>query len=173
MCTINHSTANSSPKYYNTLRRLLISKIPTLGFYSCEIENNFSTLHDEILVQRICTLIIIPTNLNILKSNRDTIFTAHLNVNYDKNKQYVTSKDIIFDDANMQIDNEIVLCKMSDNLKIDMTLYIKISNGSEHALWSHFIVSHDVENNGITIEGPNVPYLNYALQSALELYVGA
>ena len=55
--------ANSTPSYANTLRRLIVNRVPTLAMEDIEIRTNNSTLYDEVLAHRL-GLIPLKTDLS-------------------------------------------------------------------------------------------------------------
>jgi len=130
----------------NTLRRIILSEVPTMAMDDIIIYENSSVLHDEILALRL-GLIPLKTDLDsynlpekcICKSDLGcsrcrTILT--LNVEADSGTRTVYSGDLIPEDPRAKpVSDKIPIVKLASGQKIRLEAYAKLGRGKDHAKW--------------------------------------
>ena len=142
--------------FLNTLRRIMISEIPSLAIDKVHIETNTSCFHDEFLVHRIGLLPIISEKdiLSIPKQEECNCYSGCPQCNFE----FLLEKENMEDSllgvyssdfipiANMQTsfklvsyptsEKGILLCKLAKGEKIKLTCTAVKGTGKEHAKWS-------------------------------------
>jgi DNA-directed RNA polymerase II subunit RPB3 len=147
----------------NSLRRIIISEVPTIAIDLVYIESNTSSLHDEFIVHRLSLLPLFSENINEIKYSRDcecenycsfcsSVF--ELNVTAKEGIKYVFSTDLIeisnrfylSKNENFPIhssslfksysDPKIIIAKLNKGQRIKLTCVAKKGIGKMHAKWS-------------------------------------
>jgi len=172
---IRFTLKNSSISMANTLRRIMISEIPTLSIDKVYFEKNDSNMPDEVVAHRL-GLIPLRFNPRILKQSADcdcelecpncTVrYTCNLTCN--ENEYEVTSDDILLDpnwNQSSQIDQSPVkynirghyfpvsILKLYRGESLLLKADAKIGIAREHAKWSPVSVAtynFSSQNDGI------------------------
>lgn len=116
--SINSSLANS-------LRRIMISKIPSIVINNVCIKENDSVLDDDIIAHRLGQ---IP--LKKIELSDNTEYTAEIDI---IGPVTVYSRDIIFSDGIMSVDPDIILIKLKKDERLKFHGYTREGIGEEHA----------------------------------------
>lgn len=146
---------NADLAFANSLRRVIISEVPTMAIDMVQVIENTSPLFDEFVVHRIGLVPLISEDIDKYefplkcncKSGCDRCQVNFvLSVNCDENCKdetlEVTSNDIILKNQDCRVkpvvygNNPIVLTKLKKGQSINMTLTAKKGIGKTHAKWS-------------------------------------
>jgi len=152
---------NSDPSFANSLRRTIISDIPTLAIDLVEFENNSSVLSDEFLAHRLGLIPLTSKKVNEFVDSRLCTNCANychlcgaefrLDATCDtKETMLVTSQANLFaqDDEVKPVDqkestvdgsfegNGILIVKLRKNQQLKLRAIAKKGIGKEHAKWS-------------------------------------
>lgn len=130
----------------NTLRRIILSEVPTMAIDDIIIYENSSVLHDEMLALRL-GLIPLKTDLDSynlpekcscksdLGCSRCRVILT-LNVEADNGVRTVYSGDLIPEDPRViPVSDKIPIVKLAIGQKIRLEAYAKLGRGREHAKW--------------------------------------
>ena len=130
----------------NTLRRIILSEVPTMAIDDVIIYENSSVLHDEILALRL-GLIPLKTDLDSynlpekceckseLGCNRCRVILT-LDVKADKGVRTVYSGDLVSEDPNVvPVSDKIPIIKLVAGQRIRLEAYAKLGRGKDHAKW--------------------------------------
>lgn len=124
--------------YINTLRRVIMSKVPVLAITSINIYENDSPIVDEILAHRLGLLPIKTDVKTYSKGNKAKFF---LEVN---GPCTVYSKDIKSVDPKVEIVNKNVpLTKLRNNDKLKLEMEAVMDSGATHARYQPCFVSYN------------------------------
>lgn len=138
--TINFTLTNSSIAFANSLRRVLLSEIPSLAIDIVDLEKNYTMIPDEMIVHR---LAMIPLKSSITLLNKtECSCTSHceecavegsLDV-YNKSPTtlYVTAKDINFKIPAVCA-SEAMIIKLGENQSIKCRVIAKKGIGLDHS----------------------------------------
>lgn len=130
----------------NTLRRIILSEVPTMAMDDIIVYENSSVLHDEMLALRL-GLIPLKTDLDSYNlpekcscksdlgcSRCRAILT--LNVEADNGLRTVYSGDLIPEDPRVvPVSDKIPIVKLAAGQKIRLEAYAKLGRGRKHAKW--------------------------------------
>jgi DNA-directed RNA polymerase subunit D len=130
----------------NTLRRIILSEVPTMAIDDVMIYENSSVLHDEILALRL-GLIPLKTDLDSYnlpekcscKSNLGcplcrVILT--LDVEAKEGVRTVYSGDLISENPNVApVSDKIPIVKLAAGQRVRLEAYAKLGRGRDHAKW--------------------------------------
>ena len=151
--SIQFTLTNVDISIANSLRRVMIGEIPTLAIELVTFEDNTSLMNDEIISQRLGLIPLYSKNCD-----KDYVFywectcdtgecdkcsiTFTLDVECKTEKQMkVTSRDLISSKPLIQpfhgydINDEIVICKLSHNQKIKLRCIARKGIGNDHSKW--------------------------------------
>eukprot|EP01098_Paradermamoeba_levis_P009778 TRINITY_DN4094_c0_g1_i1.p1 TRINITY_DN4094_c0_g1~~TRINITY_DN4094_c0_g1_i1.p1 ORF type:complete len:307 (-),score=58.64 TRINITY_DN4094_c0_g1_i1:240-1160(-) len=149
----------------NSLRRVMISEVPTMAIDLVEIENNTTVLHDEFIAHRLGLIPLTSANVDSFNYPRDCTCTDHcpscsvefsLDVSYTSNKEHsdktmdVTSNHLNSADPHVvpvdsdpmghpsdeQRDTGILIVKLRAGQELKIRAIAKKGVGKEHAKWS-------------------------------------
>ncbi len=130
---------NASSTVCNSLRRIMISDVPTFAIEIVSILKNDSVLLDDLLAHR---LGLIPVKI-IDKVNFDSSkHVIKLNVSYDKNLADINnihtiySSELDYDKSIMYIDPNIIVVMLLKDQKIELDALLREGTGYEHSKWS-------------------------------------
>jgi len=134
------------PALANTIRRIILSEVPTMAIDEIIMIENSSILHDEILALR---LGLIP-----LKSDLDSYnlpeecscqsefgcnlcrATLTLDVQADEDVKTVYSGDLIPDDPGIcPVSEQIPIVKLAPGQRVRLEAYARLGKGKDHAKW--------------------------------------
>lgn len=133
--------------FVNSLRRSIISRVPTLAIEDIEFKNNSSALFDEVLAHRIG---LVPLKTDLASYNfRDkcscngagcslceVTFTMK-----EKGPQTVKASQMVSSDpAVVPSIGDLPLVKLLDNQELEFTAKAILGTGKEHAKWSPGLV---------------------------------
>lgn len=129
----------------NSLRRIMISNIPTIAIDVIKVKENNGILPDEILAHR---LGLIP----IKRKNKYTT-TGRLTLNVENEDDEVItiySGSLICDNDDIEIiDKEIIITKLDKGHKIDLIAEIVEGTGYLHAKWNPTCgLAYKIDENG-------------------------
>ena len=146
---------NVDVSFANSLRRVIISEVPTMSIDMVEVIENTSPLFDDFVVHRIGLVPLVSEDIDSYEfplkcscpegcSRCQVLFD--LSVKCDENckedTMEVTSNDIIPKDKDCKVkpvdygNNPIILTKLKKGQSINMTLTAKKGMGKTHAKWS-------------------------------------
>lgn len=112
--------------YANSLRRAMISDVPTLAIDNVNIEINESNLHDEMLCHRL-SLVVLDS------SDCSKEFEIFLDIICHDDNLDVTS-DLLKSDLNIM--KGILIVKLHKGERIKLSAIARKGTGREHAKWS-------------------------------------
>jgi DNA-directed RNA polymerase subunit D len=112
----------------NSLRRIMISKIPSIVIYSVCITENDSSMSDEMIAHRLGQ---IP--LKKLDDSENTEYTMSLS---EIGPKTIYSRDIVFSNGIKVVDPNIILIKLDKGVILKFNGFTKEGNGEEHAKYS-------------------------------------
>lgn len=132
---------NTSISFANSLRRILLSEVPTIAIDIVQVHQNNSVLPDDLLVHR---LGLIPMQLkedNLLHSYECDCdsFCEKCSINIQLN---VTGGEVysnafkVESQMNLHIENDILICKLARNQKIELTAIARKNIGKFHSKYS-------------------------------------
>lgn len=130
----------------NTLRRIIISEVPTMAIDDIIIYENSSILHDEMLALRLA-LIPLKTDLDSynlpekcdcksdLGCSRCRVILT-LDVEAEGGARIVYSGDLVSEDPNIiPVSDKIPIIKLVPGQRIRLEAYAKLGRGRDHAKW--------------------------------------
>lgn len=161
--SITFVLSNTDTSIANSLRRVIISEVPTMAIDLVEIENNSSVLHDEFLAHRLGLIPLRSSTVDYFNYSRDCTCTDQchkcsvlftLNVKCSEEQ----TKDVTSDDLQLQLqhdmdqsqehsisqvvpvhrnsDSKIIIVKLRKNQELKLTAIAKKGVGKEHSKWS-------------------------------------
>lgn len=145
--TLEFDLINCHPSIANTLRRILISKVPTMAISDVSVYENTTVFPDEYIAHR---LGLIPLDVNPEHFEFFTNEEAYNNVlhfklnkiNTEKEVINITSNDIEFvpiegqEHFPVKFKEDVIICKISPGKQLEMTFKAKKGTGEQHAKWS-------------------------------------
>lgn len=153
---------DTDASFANSLRRTIISDVPTLAIDLVEFENNTSVLSDEFLAHRLGLIPLVSKRVNDFVDNRECMncnnfcnlcsaeFRLHVTCTANKTLD-VTSEDLFpqdntvtpvdysTEDRVVQDDDEkegVLIVKLRKNQELKLRAIAKKGVGKEHAKWS-------------------------------------
>nr|UXY87924.1 DNA-directed RNA polymerase II [Cryptomonas curvata] len=175
----------------NSIRRIMISEVPTIAIDTVFMEYNTSDLHDEFIVHRLGLLPLFSENVNEMKFSRECECNNYcllcssvfeLNVIAIKGIKYVFSTDLkcvsnvdhlskhkIFPVHDSSLfknysDSKILLMKLNQGQGIKLTCVAKKGIGKMHAKWSPVSAIKVKMEPFLKI---NLPELNFSLNDSV------
>jgi len=130
----------------NTLRRIILSEVPTMAIDDVIIYENSSVLHDEMLALRL-GLIPLKTDLDSYNLPEKCSCKSDLgcplcrailtlDVKANKGTRIIYSGDLIPDNPNVApINDRIPIVKLAAGQRIRLEAYAKLGRGKVHAKW--------------------------------------
>lgn len=124
---------NGDPRVANELRKIILSKIPTISIEYVIIEKNTTNLNDEIIAHRLGLLPLIVEG-SALPEQVEFILDIR-----DRN---ATSKDLICSNDNVKIvgyndpSTEILIVPLEQNQELILRCKTRIGFATDHAKWS-------------------------------------
>ncbi|MBU0471490.1 MAG: DNA-directed RNA polymerase subunit D [Nanoarchaeota archaeon] len=135
---INHS-------YVNTIRRLILSEVPTLAIEDVEFKKNHSILYDEIVAHRL-GLVPLKTDLKSADEKTEVQFTLKT-----KGPGYVYASDLKSKDTKCKpVHPKMPIVKLLEKQELQLVATAKLGNGKQHMKWSPGAVYYTQEST-ITI----------------------
>lgn len=149
--TIEFRLKDADLSFANSLRRVIISEVPTMAIDMVEVEENTSPLFDEFIVHRLGLVPLVSEDIDNYQFPLDCICKEGCNkckvdlkikVKCEEDDiRDVTSDDIISMDENCKVKpvkyaEPIVIAKLKKGQSILMNLTAKKGIGKEHAKWS-------------------------------------
>lgn len=153
--TMEFILKNVDLAFANSLRRVIISEVPTMAVDMVQVIENTSPLFDDFVVHRIGLVPLVsedidnyrfPLNCDCKngceKCQVDFILSVKCDENCKDDTLEVTSNDIVRKNQECRVkpvdydNNPIVLTKLKKGQSINMTLTAKKGNGKIHAKWS-------------------------------------
>lgn len=156
--TLNFELINVDVSIANSLRRILLSEIPTMAFHTITIKKYETVMPEEIFCHRLGLVPILadPIKYNFKTGESDEtntlIFTLKVNADEDMT---VYSHDIIhqpFGDEIITVQRDIPLIKLCKGQYIDIELQAEKNIGKEHAKWSAVSLASYRMMNVITVQ---------------------
>lgn len=152
--SIEFQLKNVDLSFANTLRRIIISEVPTMAIDMVQVSENTSPLFDEFIVHRLGLIPLksddidkyyFPLNCSCKEGCDKCKVDFDLKVNCDENCKGDTL-DVTAEDINpkkkeikvvpVKYDDPIVITKLKKGQSINMTLTAKKGIGKMHAKWS-------------------------------------
>lgn len=131
--------------YANTLRRLMMSEVPTMAIEEVEFKKNSSILYDEIIAHRL-GLVPLKTDLKSMDDKSEIQFTLKA-----KGPGYVYASDLKSKDAKCKpVFSKTPIAKLLDKQELQLIATAKLGKGKNHVKWSPGTV-HFVQEPTITI----------------------
>ncbi|MFH1589110.1 MAG: DNA-directed RNA polymerase subunit D [archaeon] len=124
--------------YANTIRRLMMSEVPTMAIEDVEFKKNNSILYDEMVSLRL-GLLPLKTDLKSIDEKSEIQFTLKA-----KGAGYVYASELKSDDAKCKpVFPKTPILKLLDKQEVQLVATAKMGTGKEHMKWSpctvHFI----------------------------------
>ncbi|NQU98081.1 DNA-directed RNA polymerase subunit D [Candidatus Woesearchaeota archaeon] len=117
--------------YANTLRRLMMSEVPTLAIEDVEFKKNNSILYDEMVAHRLGLL---PLKTPIKGVDEKTAIQFTLKA---KGPGYVYASDLKSKDAKCKpVYPKTPIVKLLEKQEIQLMATAKLGNGNQHMKWS-------------------------------------
>ncbi|MEK6973047.1 MAG: DNA-directed RNA polymerase subunit D [archaeon] len=128
---------DTTPTFMNTIRRAIMSHVPTLSVENVSIYRNDSVLFDELLANRLC-LIPIKTNLKEY-GEKDT-----LKLTLEKEGPCIVySSDIESQDLKAEVAfKNIPITKLSEGQIIKLEMTAILGTGKEHVKWQPALIAY-------------------------------
>ncbi len=135
-----------NPAFANTLRRVILSEVPTMAIDEVMIIENSSVLHDEILTLRL-GLIPLKTDLDGYNLPEEcecksefgcNLCRVILTLDVEAKDEVVTvySGDIVSEDPNiMPVSDKVPIVKLAPGQKVKLEAYARLGRGKVHAKW--------------------------------------
>lgn len=140
---VAHFTLNdATPAFANSLRRAMISEVPTLAIENVRIYDNTSVLFDEMLAHRL-GLIPLRTNLTTHVPMSECacqgmgcpVCTATYTLSVE-GPRMVYSRDLVpADPESVPADENVPIVKLNEDQKIVLEARAVVNVGKEHAKW--------------------------------------
>lgn len=141
--------------YANTLRRLMISEVPTMAIEEVEFKKNNSILYDEIVAHRL-GLTPLKTDLKTMDEKSEIQFTLKA-----KGPGYVYASDMKSKDAKCKpIFPKTPIAKLLDKQEIQLMATAKLGKGKDHVKWSPGTV-HFVQEPTLTINNKSPKFATF------------
>ena len=116
--------------YANSLRRTMISDVPTLAIDTVNVFDNTSILTDEILVHRLGLIVLNSSIIDIGD------ITMELDAACDEEEMYVTASMLKCNNSKIYAVNPgTIILKLYKGQKINLKCVIKKGIGRDHAKW--------------------------------------
>ncbi|ORD97037.1 RPAC1 [Hepatospora eriocheir] len=123
---------NCHTSVVNTLRRIILTEIPTIAFHLVTITENNTIFTDEYLAHRIG---LIP-----IRKLSDEVEISNLKYNLkcfnDTNKNMNVYSNSIYGDDRIEIKRNVLIAKLAPGNSINMTIQLATGIGKDHAKWS-------------------------------------
>jgi DNA-directed RNA polymerase subunit D len=136
----------SDPAFMNTLRRIIISEVPSMAIDDVVILENSSTLQDESLAHRI-GLVPLQTDLDTYNLPENCSCKSEFGCNLcrvslvldagaEDHSVTVTSGDLKSEIPSIvPVSNKIPIAKLAPEQKIKLEAYARLGKGKDHARW--------------------------------------
>lgn len=159
--TLNFELINVDVSIANSIRRILLSEIPTMAFHTITIKRYDTVMPEEIFCHRLGLIPILadPTKYNFKTAQADETNTLIFKLNIDATEDMtVYSHDLVhqpFGTEIISVQAGIPLIKLCKGQYMEIELQAEKNTGKEHAKWSavslasyrmmNVIVVNDVE----------------------------
>lgn len=132
--------------YMNSLRRIVLSEVPSMAIDEVVIIENSSMLHDEILAHRL-GLIPLKTDLDSYNLPEECSCKSELGCNLCRvsltidveakdNIRTVYSGDLTAENPNIRpVSEKIPIVKLAPNQRLRLEAYARLGKGQKHAKW--------------------------------------
>ncbi|MGC9058992.1 MAG: DNA-directed RNA polymerase subunit D [Candidatus Aenigmatarchaeota archaeon] len=156
--TIKFSVEGISPSFANSLRRIMISEIPTMAIEWVDFKKNDSAMYDEILAHRL-GLIPLTFDKKAYKlpeecrnaSVKDSQCYAKLKLK-KKGPCTVYSGDLESDDESVKpVFDKIPIVKLFEGEELELIAYARLGYGKEHIKWQGAVVGYSIDDKGKVI----------------------
>ncbi len=138
----------SDPSFANTLRRAIITDVPSLAIEDVRILENTSPIYDEILAHRL-GLIPIPTDLTLYNTRNECKCKGkgcpNCTVTFSVEKKgpgMVLSQDLKADDSKLKLPKGIPILKLGKNQNIALEAEAVLGTGKDHAKWQPALAAY-------------------------------
>ena len=150
--TLTFSLSGVSVAFANTLRRLMITEVPTLAVDTVTFFDNNSALYDEVVAHRI-GMIPIKTDLKTFVLPEDCKCKGKgcpkCQVKFILNKEgpcTVYSRDMTCSDSKIKVaDENIPIVKLIEGQKLKFEANAVLGRGKQHAKWQPGVISYSYE----------------------------
>ncbi|ELA41726.1 uncharacterized protein VICG_01230 [Vittaforma corneae ATCC 50505] len=144
--SIEFDILNCHPSIANTLRRILISKVPTMAIHYVSVYENNTVFPDEYIAHRL-GLIPLEANPEYFSYFKDeetfeNVLNFRIDKTADKEPVNLMSDDIEFvpaegqDHFSFRFKPNVLVCKMVPGNQVEMTFKAIKGRGEQHAKWS-------------------------------------
>lgn len=143
---IEFDILNCHPSIANTLRRTMISLVPTMAVHNVSIYENNTVFPDEYLAHRLglIPLDVNPEYFNFFNDEEtfDNVLTFKINKTATEENTNLLSNDIEFvpiegqDQFNFSFVPNVLICQMVPGNQINMTFKAIKGRGKDHTKWS-------------------------------------
>ncbi len=156
--TIKFSVEGISPSFANSLRRIMISEIPTMAIEWVDFKKNDSAMYDEIIAHRL-GLIPLTFDKKAYKlpeecrnaSVKDSQCYAKLKLK-KKGPCVVYSGDLESDDESVRpVFDKIPIVKLFEGEELELIAYARLGYGKEHIKWQGAVVGYSIDDKGKVI----------------------
>lgn len=145
--TLQFDLINCHPSIANTLRRIMISKVPTMAIHEVQVYENNTVFPDEYIAHKLGLIPLMVDAQNFKFLSDEENFTNVLNFKIEKtnntdSNSLLTSDDIKFvpvegqEYFDVHFKPNVMICKMAPGNEIKMTLKATKGTGEVHAKWS-------------------------------------
>lgn len=145
-------TVKNDPKFINSLRRVLMSQVPTIAIDAVFIYENSSCVHDEKLAQRL-GLVTLNVDPSTVEDDQEIEFTLEAETGRDT--MDLLSKDLMGDIRPFH--DNLVLTHLDPNQKVKLVAKACKGIGETHAKWSPIASFRRVGDDRVYIETTGLP----------------
>jgi len=132
--------------FMNSLRRIMVSEVPSMAIDEVVVLENSSMLHDEILAHRL-GLIPLTTDLDSYNLPEECSCKSELGCNLCRvsltldveakdDVRTVYSGDLVAENPNVRpVSEKIPIAKLAPNQRLKLEAYARLGKGEKHAKW--------------------------------------
>jgi len=132
--------------FMNSLRRIMVSEVPSMAIEEVVVLENSSMLHDEILAHRL-GLVPLTTDLDSYNLPEECSCKSELGCNLCRvsltldveakdSVRTVYSGDLIAENPNVRpVSEKILIAKLAPNQRLKLEGYARLGKGRKHAKW--------------------------------------
>jgi DNA-directed RNA polymerase subunit D len=143
---------DTTPAFVNTLRRLIVTEVPTMAIENVEIRKNSSSLYDEMIALRL-GLLVLSTDLDSYEfpSEKVPLESAKASLKLTlsaKGPKTVYASDIKSADPKVKpVHGKTPIVKLLEGQELEIEAVAILGRGKEHAKWSpgHAYYTNDAD----------------------------
>ncbi len=153
--SIKFSVEGIKPSFANSLRRIMISEIPTMAIEWVDFKKNDSALYDELIAHRL-GLIPLKYPKGAYKppeeckeaSVKDSQCYAKLKLK-KKGPCTVYSGDLECENEDVKpVYDKIPIVELLEGQELELIAYARLGYGREHIKWQGAVVGYSIDDNG-------------------------